>query len=62
MANSSFLRKNLNQHVVKNIRSKTMDSEIEIALSKVIHILIESDLYLNEDKKFVLSCAIIGRR
>lgn len=39
MANSDFLRHNINQHTVKNSKSKTMDKEIIQATKAVIDIL-----------------------
>ncbi|HOX96187.1 MAG TPA: EcoRI family type II restriction endonuclease [Candidatus Woesebacteria bacterium] len=36
MASSSFLRNNLNQHTVKNKESKTLDKDIDVAVSCVI--------------------------
>lgn len=39
MASSDFLRKNLNQHVVKNSSSKSMDKDIDIAVSQIITVL-----------------------
>lgn len=35
MANSDFLRKNLKQHTVKNVLSKTMDKDIDHAVNNV---------------------------
>jgi type II restriction enzyme len=39
MANSDFLRKNINQHSIKNAISKKMDSDIDVAVQKLISIL-----------------------
>lgn len=39
MANSDFLRKNKNQHSIKNAISKKMDSNIDVAVQKLIAIL-----------------------
>jgi len=36
MANSDFLRKNKNQHSIKNAISKKMDSDIDVAIRKLI--------------------------
>ncbi|MCL2110263.1 hypothetical protein FWH30_01635 [Microgenomates group bacterium] len=41
MANSSFLRRNTNQHTVKNAKSKKMDREIDVAVHMVIDVLSE---------------------
>lgn len=39
MANSDFLRHNINQHTVKNSKSKAMDKEIVVAIYSTIGIL-----------------------
>lgn len=39
MANSDFLRQNIKQHIIKNSKSKIMDSDIIIALNAVIKTL-----------------------
>lgn len=39
MANSNFLRKNKNQHTVKNSKSKKMDNDIDVAVKKSIEYL-----------------------
>lgn len=39
MANSDFLRNNLNQHVIKNSKSKYMDKEIIVATNRAIETL-----------------------
>lgn len=41
MANSDFLRRNVNQHTVKNSASKIMDKSIDVAMSAVINELIQ---------------------
>lgn len=41
MSSSDFLRKNLKQHVVKNVLSKNMDKDIDIAVNNVILVLQE---------------------
>jgi type II restriction enzyme len=39
MANSDFLRKNTNQHSIKNSISKVMDSDVDLAVRNMISIL-----------------------
>ncbi len=39
MANSNFLRKNKNQHSIKNSISKVMDSDVDLAVKNMISIL-----------------------
>jgi type II restriction enzyme len=41
MASSNFLRRNTNQHVIKNSESKKMDQNINIALERVVSTLRE---------------------
>ena len=56
MANSDFLRANLNQHVVKNSKSKKMDKEIDIAVHNLIPILTERypELVFEHQKSMLL--------
>lgn len=39
MANSDFLRNNINQHIIKNVQSKHMDKDIIVATNAVIDTL-----------------------
>lgn len=39
MANSNFLRQNLNQHAIKNSISKGMDKDIDIAIDQLVALL-----------------------
>lgn len=39
MASSDYLRQNINQHTIKNLKSKSMDKDIYVAVSKVVEIL-----------------------
>ncbi|MDR2336903.1 MAG: restriction endonuclease [Candidatus Nomurabacteria bacterium] len=41
MANSDFLRNNINQHIIKNSKSKKMDRDIIVAINAVIDTLRE---------------------
>lgn len=41
MANSDFLRQNVNQHTIKNSKSKKMDRDIIVAVNAVIDTLEE---------------------
>ncbi|HMR73269.1 MAG TPA: EcoRI family type II restriction endonuclease [Candidatus Saccharibacteria bacterium] len=41
MASSDFLRKNLNQHTIKNSFSKGMDKDIDVAVGQVVAVLSE---------------------
>ncbi len=56
MANSDFLRANLNQHAVKNSKSKKMDEEIDVAVQKLIPFLSEKypELDFEHQKKMLL--------
>lgn len=56
MANSDFLRRNLNQHIVKNVASKGMDKDIDVAVSQVIAVLSERypDLVFEHQKRMKL--------
>lgn len=47
MANSDFLRKNLNQHAIKNAISKSMDKDIDVAVNNVVLVLQERYPNLN---------------
>lgn len=57
MANSNFLRQNLNQHTIKNSMSKTMDKDIDIAVHSVITQLEEEypTLVFTHEKRMMLS-------
>jgi type II restriction enzyme len=59
MANSDFLRKNRNQHSIKNAISKKMDSNIDIAVQKLISSLCKKYPHLNFEHKKKLSLAEI---
>lgn len=57
MASSDFLRKNLNQHLAsKNILSKKMDKDIDVAIVKVLEVLTETypNISFNFRKTFPL--------
>lgn len=57
MANSDFLRKNKNQHSVKNSISKVMDSDVDLAVQGMISILKNKypDLTFEHAKKISLT-------
>ncbi|PJC24380.1 restriction endonuclease [Candidatus Uhrbacteria bacterium CG_4_9_14_0_2_um_filter_41_50] len=57
MANSDFLRQNKNQHSIKNSISKVMDSDVDLAVQKMIVILKKQypDLTFEHSKKLSLS-------
>lgn len=56
MASSDFLRKNLNQHIVKNVSSKGMDKDIDVAVKQVVAVLEERypDLIFEHQKRMKL--------
>lgn len=62
MANSDFLRQNLNQHSIKNSISVKMDKDIDIAVYKVIAMLEAKypELKFHHTKKMFLSDIING--
>jgi type II restriction enzyme len=62
MANSDFLRKNKNQHSVKNAKSKKMDSDIMVAVKKMIRRLHKKypQLVFEHKKQLLLSTIIDG--
>lgn len=57
MASSDFLRKNLSQHSIKNLLSKDMDKNIDVAIAAVILLLQEKypQLTFRHEKKMMLS-------
>lgn len=57
MANSDFLRQNKNQHSIKNSISKVMDSDVDLAVQKMIAILTKQypDLTFEHSKKLSLT-------
>lgn len=57
MSSSDFLRKNLNQHSIKNLRSIGMDKDIDIAVAGVTLLLEEKypQLTFRHEKKMMLS-------
>jgi len=54
MANSDFLRKNKNQHIVKNSISKKMDGDIDSAMISIINILQKRHPELSFEHKKIL--------
>ena len=62
MASSDFLRKNLNQHSIKNSISKGMDSNVDVAVQKMRRILEKKypKLHFEYIKRFFLTDIISG--
>lgn len=66
MANSDFLRQNINQHSIKNSMSKTMDKDIVVAINAVVATLQQKypDLTFEHQKtmKLVEIIAVLSRQ
>jgi type II restriction enzyme len=62
MSSSDFLRKNLNQHAVKNTLSVKMDKDIDIAVAEVLGLLASKypDLSFRHQKKMMLGDIVQG--
>src|SRR3989338_7369815 len=59
MANSDFLRKNKNQHSIKNSISKKMDGDIDVAVQKLLAYLRKKYPALTFEHKKKLSLTVI---